>query len=63
MGHIAELARDANVERLALTHLAPYVQSRLQLNALFIDPIREVYNGEIFAGEDGLTIVIPLSQQ
>jgi ribonuclease Z len=60
---VAELARDANVERLALTHLAPYVQGRLQLNALFVDPIREVYAGEIFAGEDGLTIVIPLPQQ
>ncbi|GAB4530414.1 MAG: MBL fold metallo-hydrolase [Anaerolineae bacterium] len=60
---VARLAEDANVERLALTHLAPYVQSRLQLNALFVDPIREVYEGEIFAGEDGLTIVIPVSQQ
>jgi hypothetical protein len=50
----------ASVERLALTHLAPYVEGRLQLNSRYVDPIRELYQGEILAGEGGFTIVIPL---
>ncbi len=30
------------------------------MNQWFVNPIREIYDGEIFAGEDGLTIVIPV---
>ena len=54
---VAALARDANVERLALNHLTPHVQGRA-LDCLFVDPIREVYDGEIRAGDNRLTIVI-----
>jgi ribonuclease Z len=57
---VAQLAQQANVERLALTHFVPLPQSQRQLNSMYIDPIREVYDGEIFAGDSGLTIVIPL---
>jgi ribonuclease BN (tRNA processing enzyme) len=60
---VAELAQDANVERLALTHLAPHVPGQAQLlNALFVNPISDIYDGEILTGEDGLTIVIPLDE-
>jgi ribonuclease Z len=57
---VAELAQQANVERLALTHFVPLPQSERQLNSMYLDPIREVYDGEIYAGDSGLTIVIPL---
>lgn len=63
LSDVAELAQQANVERLALNHLAPLPQSQLQLNQWFVNPIREIYDGEILAGEDGLTIVIPVGDE
>lgn len=59
---VAQLAVDANVERLALTHLAPYVEAALQLNQLFVNPISEIYDGEILAGITGMTIVLPIDE-
>jgi ribonuclease BN (tRNA processing enzyme) len=59
---VAELAQQANVERLALNHIAPDAANEIQWNQWFVNPIQEVYEGEIFAGGDGLTIVIPVTQ-
>jgi ribonuclease Z len=59
---VGELAQEANVERLALNHLAPTPPMELQMNQWFVEPIQAVYDGEIIAGPDGLTIVIPLSE-
>lgn len=56
---VAELAQQANVERLALTHLMPVPQGDRLMDRWFVDPIQGIYDGEIFAGEDGLTIVVP----
>lgn len=57
---VGALAQAANVQHLALNHLAPKPQSRRQANRLFRDPIRELFTGEISVGEDGMQIVIPL---
>jgi hypothetical protein len=50
----------ANVERLTLTLRARYVESRLQLNTMYVIPTCKLYRGEILTGEFRLTIVIPL---
>jgi ribonuclease Z len=57
---IAAFATEAQVARLALTHYAPSVQSKAQLRRVYVNPIREGYDGEIIAGGDGTTVVIPL---
>lgn len=60
---VGEVAQEANVKRLALNHIAPNVANEIQLNQWFVNPIQDVYEGEIFAGGDGLTIVIPVPQE
>ena len=57
---VGELAKEADVKRLALTHLAPKPQTKNQAKRLFQNKIKELYSGEIFVGEDGMQIVIPV---
>jgi ribonuclease Z len=57
---VGALAEEANVERLALNHLAPKPQSRRQANRFYRDPVSELYSGELTVGEDGMQIVIPV---
>jgi ribonuclease BN (tRNA processing enzyme) len=57
---IGALAEEANVKLLALNHLAPKPQSRRQANLFFRDPVLELYSGELFVGEDGTIITIPI---
>jgi len=57
---VGALADEANVKRLALNHLAPKPQSRRQANLFFRDPVAEQFSGELFVGEDGMQIVIPV---
>jgi ribonuclease Z len=57
---VGALAQEANVQHLALNHLAPKPQSRRQANRLYRDPVGEFYTGEISVGEDGMQIVIPV---
>jgi ribonuclease Z len=60
VSEVGALAQQANVQRLALNHLAPQPRGRRQANRFFRDPVRESYSGEIFVGKDGLQIVIPV---
>ncbi|MBN1659110.1 MAG: MBL fold metallo-hydrolase [Anaerolineae bacterium] len=57
---VGALAQEANVQHLALNHLAPKPQGTSQANRLFRDPVRESYTGEISVGKDGMQIVIPV---
>ena len=57
---VGALAQEANVQRLALNHLAPKPQGRIQARRLYRDPIKEFYTGEIYVGEDGMQIVVPV---
>jgi ribonuclease Z len=57
---VGALADEANVKRLALNHLAPKPQSDRQANMFYGDAISELYSGELFVGEDGMQIVIPV---
>jgi ribonuclease Z len=58
ISEIGELAQEANVQRLALSHLAPKPQGSLQAKSFFQDPVEALYSGELFVGEDGMQIVI-----
>jgi ribonuclease BN (tRNA processing enzyme) len=58
---VGALAQEANVQHLALNHLAPKPQGRSQANMFFQNPVRELFAGEISVGEDGMQIVIPVS--
>jgi ribonuclease Z len=57
---IAQFATEAHVARLALTHYAPSVATQAQMEAIYVGPIRAGFDGEIIAGSDGTTIMIPL---
>ena len=57
---LAELSRDAGVERLALHHLSPPPPNRLAMRRYFEGPIRSIYHGRLYAGDDGLAVEIPL---
>lgn len=60
VSEVGALAEEAGVKRLALNHLAPKPQGNLQAKRLYQDPVKESYTGEIFVGEDGMQIIIPL---
>jgi ribonuclease BN (tRNA processing enzyme) len=60
VSEVGALAQEAGVKRLALNHLAPRPQGRAQAKMLFQDPVRGSYSGELFVGEDGMEIVVPV---
>lgn len=60
VSEVGALAQEANVQRLALTHLAPKSHQQRAMQRWFKDPIEAIYAGELFIGEDGLQIVIPV---
>ena len=55
---VATVAKEANVEPLALNHLTLKTRSKCYANWLFRNPIE--YSGAVFLGEDGMKIMIPL---
>tara|TARA_Y100001968_G_C18718596_1_gene419079 strand:- start:69 stop:251 length:183 start_codon:yes stop_codon:yes gene_type:complete len=55
---VAIVAKEANVELLALNNLTLKTRSKCQANRLFRNPIE--YSGALFVGEDGMKIMIPL---
>ena len=61
VSEVGALAQEAGVRRLALNHLAPKPQGRLQANRFFRDPVTALYSGEVYVGEDGMQIVIPVT--
>lgn len=60
VSEVGALAQEAGVKRLALNHLAPRPRGRAQARMLFQDPVREFYSGELFVGQDGMQIVVPV---
>ena len=57
---LAELANDANVATLVMTHLVPSVEDAGQLELFFRQPASVLYNGNLVIAEDGTEVVIPL---
>ncbi len=58
---VGNIAQQAQVKRLALTHLIPPLDNDVQVNRFFKQPIQKLYHGEIFVGKDGMRIVISLT--
>ena len=55
---VAEIARDAKVQHLVLTHLIPALPANLLTDRYFTDGIKDVYDGELTVARDGMRIVL-----
>ena len=53
---LAEIARDAGVKKLVLTHLIPSIPPSEAAERNFIRGMAEIYSGEIVVGRDGMVI-------
>ena len=49
---VAELARDAGVGEVVLTHLLPTIASQDAMEALFVQGMSEIYSGRIRVARD-----------
>ena len=54
------MAENQKVKRLTLTHYAPAAPFASMMDRFYVDPIKKIYHGELIAGGDGTTIIIPL---
>jgi ribonuclease Z len=54
---VAEIARDAGVKKLVLTHLVPSIPVADQADQMFIQGMSDIYKGPIIVGRDGMVIV------
>lgn len=50
---LAELAEEASVKHLVLTHLAPNFDSDQVMDTLFANPIKKIYKGDLSVARDG----------
>ncbi len=57
---LAELANDAGVATLVMTHLVPAVDDPAQVDRFFRQPASALYNGTLVVAEDGSQVVISL---
>ncbi len=57
---VAEVARDAEVATLVMTHLVPASDNPAQLDVAFRQPVSSIYNGTVIVAEDGTEVVIPI---
>jgi ribonuclease Z len=55
---VAEIARDAGVKKVALTHLVPSIPPTDAAEANFARGMAEIYQGPIVVGRDGMVITI-----
>jgi len=53
---VAEIARDAGVKKLVLTHLVPSIPPQPAAETNFIRGMSDIYSGEIVVGRDGMVI-------
>jgi ribonuclease Z len=55
---LAEIARDASVKKLAITHLVPSIPPTDAAEATFVRGMAAIYPGPIVVGRDGMVIPI-----
>ena len=55
---LAEIARDAGVKKLAITHLVPSIPPTEAAEANFIRGMAAIYAGPIVVGRDGMVIKV-----
>jgi ribonuclease Z len=57
---LAELAEDARVSTLVLTHQVPALDDDTQIGLVFRGPIAAIYTGELVVAVDGTSIRLPI---
>ena len=57
MVELAQVAQNASVEKLVLTHMVPSLPAA-QAEAYFVPPIESVFQNEIIVPEDGTRITV-----
>jgi ribonuclease Z len=57
---LAELAEDAGVGTLVLTHQVPTVDDEAQIGLVFRAPISAIYGGELVVAADGTSVTVPV---
>jgi ribonuclease Z len=55
---VARIAQEAGVKKLVLTHLVPSIPPDEAIENVFVKGMDEIYQGEIIAGRDGMTIAV-----
>jgi len=58
---LAELAEDAGVGTLVLTHQVPTVDDEAQIGLVFRTPISAIYGGELVVAVDGTSVTLPVN--
>jgi ribonuclease Z len=53
---VAEIARDAHVKKLVLTHFVPWLSPNFIVESVFIRGMKKIYKGKIIVGRDRMTI-------
>ena len=53
---VAEIARDAGVGKLVLTHLVPSIPVADQADQMFTQGMGDIYKGPIIVGRDSMVI-------
>ena len=57
---LAQMANDADVETLVMTHLVPTADNPAQVDLVFTQPVAAIFGGTTIAAEDGTEVVIPV---
>ncbi len=58
---LAQLAEDAGVGTLVLTHQVPTVDGEAQIGLVFRAPISAIYRGELVVAVDGTSVTVPVN--
>ena len=58
---LAELAEDAGVGTLVLTHQVPTIDDEAQIGLVFRAPISAIYRGELVVAVDGTSVTVPVN--
>jgi ribonuclease BN (tRNA processing enzyme) len=57
---LAELAEDAGVGTLVLTHQVPTLDDDAQIGLVFRAPMSAIYGGELLVATDGTSVTVPV---
>jgi ribonuclease Z len=53
---VAEIARDAHVKKLVLTHFVPWIHDDPVVKAVYVRGMRRIFRGKFIVGRDGMEI-------
>jgi ribonuclease Z len=53
---VAQIAQDAGVKKLVLTHFAPSIPANPAMESIFVQGMGKIYKGDLIIGRDGMEI-------